>query len=143
MTLAIEQAHLAAKAGEVPVGAVVVQGDRVVARAHNRREIDRDPVAHAELLALRQAAAELGAWRLSGCELFVTLEPCVMCAGAAVLARIDRLVYGAKDPKAGAVESLFTIVTDDRLNHRIEVVAGVQATPCSNLLSEFFAARRT
>ena len=142
MALAIEQAQQAMAAGEVPVGAVVTKGDKVIASAHNRRELDLDPIAHAELLALREASKKLGAWRLTGCELFVTLEPCVMCAGAMVLARIDRLVFGAADPKAGAVGSLFNILADDRLNHRIEVAGGVEAEACGSLLSEFFRARR-
>ena len=142
MALALEQAQLAAAAGEVPVGAVVVFGDKVLAAAYNRRELDRDPTAHAEMLAIRQAATSLDAWRLSGCELFVTLEPCAMCAGAMVLARIDRLVFGATDPKAGAIQSLFSIATDSRLNHRVEVVGGVLAKTCGKVLTDFFAARR-
>jgi tRNA(adenine34) deaminase len=114
----------------------------VVARAHNRREVDHDPAAHAELMAIREASATLGVWRLTGCELFVTLEPCIMCAGAMVLARIDRLVFGAMDAKAGGVGSLYNIPMDERLNHRIEVVSGVEAETCSRLLSDFFRARR-
>jgi tRNA(adenine34) deaminase len=142
MALAIEQARIAGEQGEVPVGAVVVLDDVVVSKAHNLREQSNDPTAHAETIALQRASKELGAWRLSGCDLYVTLEPCTMCAGAMVLARIHRLVFGAFDPKAGACGSLFSIPTDERLNHRIEVISGVSKETCSELLSEFFRARR-
>lgn len=142
MRLAIAQARAAQDWGDVPIGAVVVQGDAVISAAGNRRALDGDPTAHAEMLAIRAAAATLGDWRLEGCELFVTLEPCVMCAGAIVLARLPRLVYGAGDPKAGAVHSLYSILADPRLNHRPEVVAGVLAEECGQLLSEFFRAQR-
>jgi tRNA(adenine34) deaminase len=142
MELAVEEARRAAAAGEVPVGAVVVHAGEVVARAHNLRESARDPLAHAELLALRAAAAALGRWRLHGCTLYVTLEPCPMCAGAVVNARIDRLVFGARDPRAGAVGSIMDIVRDPRLNHRAEVVEGVGAEVAANLLQAFFADRR-
>jgi tRNA(adenine34) deaminase len=142
MQLAIAEARRAAALGEVPVGAVVVADGVLVAKAHNRRELDRDPLAHAELLAIRYAAFALGCWRLSGCTLYVTLEPCVMCAGAVVNARIDRLVFGASDPKAGAAGSLFDIARDGRLNHRAEVVAGVEAEVSAALLKDFFLARR-
>lgn len=142
MTKALEQAELARQMGEVPVGAVVVLNNAVIAACHNRRETDNDPLAHAELLALREASSKLGGWRLSGAELFVTLEPCVMCAGAAVLARIDRLIYGAKDPKAGAAGSLFNIPTDGRLNHRIEIVSGVEKVACGRILTDFFKQKR-
>jgi len=142
MRQALDQARRAAAVGEVPVGAVVVCDGRPVAAAHNRREIDQDPTAHAELIAIRAAAAKLGAWRLTDCTLYVTLEPCAMCAGAVVLARMVRLVYGATDPKAGACGSLMDIVRDDRLNHRVEVVAGVLADECAAVIKEFFAARR-
>src|SRR5688572_24885011 len=121
MELALAEARAAAALGEVPVGAVIALNGQVVARAHNRRELDRDPVAHAELLAIRAAAQTLGRWRLSGCTLFVTLEPCAMCAGAVVNARLDRLVFGAHDPRAGASGSLFDIARDPRLNHRAEI----------------------
>ena len=139
MRLALEQAELAAAHGDVPVGAVVAGPDgTVLGIGHNRREQDNDPTAHAELLALRAAGAATGSWRLSGCTLVVTLEPCTMCAGAAVLSRIDRLVYGAADPKAGAAGSLWDVVRDRRLNHRPEVVPGVLATECSDRLLAFF-----
>jgi tRNA(adenine34) deaminase len=142
MAKALAQAAQAEALGDVPIGAVIVREGEVVAAAHNRRTIDRDPTAHAEMLAIRAAAAALGDWRLSGCTLVVTLEPCCMCAGAIVLARLDRLVYGAADPKAGAVATLYEICMDDRLNHRVEVVAGVRAEACSALLTEFFRKQR-
>jgi tRNA(adenine34) deaminase len=129
---------------EVPVGAVVVgPGGDVLARAHNQRESDTDPTAHAEILAIRAAARALGSWRLEGCTLVVTLEPCPMCAGAVVAARIDRVVYGAADPKAGAAGSLWDIPRDRRLNHRAEVIGGVLAEESAALLREFFARRRS
>jgi tRNA(adenine34) deaminase len=129
---------------DVPVGAIVVGPDgSVLASAGNERELTGDPTAHAEVLALRRAAAAVGSWRLSGCTLVVTLEPCTMCAGALVLARVDRLIYGADDPKAGAVESLWDVVRDRRLNHRPEVVSGVLAAECSAQLRVFFTGRRT
>jgi tRNA(adenine34) deaminase len=121
---------------------VIVSDGRVVAAGHNRREIDADPVSHAELLAIREAARKLGRWRLAGCTLYVTLEPCVMCAGAIVLARLDRVVYGAADPKAGAVESLYRVLADERLNHRPVVTTGVMGEECSRMLSEFFRRKR-
>jgi tRNA(adenine34) deaminase len=128
---------------DVPVGAVILdQAGTVLARARNRREADRDPTAHAELLAIRQAARALGSWRLTGLTLVVTLEPCTMCAGAVTLARLERLVYGAEDPKAGAAGSLWDVLRDRRLNHRPEVIGGVLAQECGAVLSEFFAARR-
>jgi len=142
MELALQQAQLGAKAGEVPVGAVVYQGVQVLALACNRREIDRDPTAHAEVLALRRAADEIGSWRLLGCSLAVTLEPCPMCAGAMVNARVERLVYGAGDPKMGAVDTLYELCTDQRLNHQLQVLSGVMATECGRVLSEFFQMRR-
>ena len=140
---ALDVARAAAALGEVPVGAVVLSesGD-VVASAHNEREALSDPTAHAEVLALRRAGAALGSWQLVGCTLAVTLEPCTMCAGALVLARVSRLVFGAWDPKAGAVGSLWDVVRDRRLNHRPEVIAGVGEAECSALLADFFAARR-
>jgi len=143
MRRAIAVAEAAADAGEVPVGAVVYRGDEVLAEAGNRREATADPTGHAEILALRAAAAVLGTWRLDGCSLAVTLEPCPMCAGAAVNARLGRLVYGADDPKAGACRTLYSIPADTRLNHRVEVVGGVLAGPCAELLRDFFTARRT
>ncbi len=128
---------------ELPLAAVVIGPDgAVLGTGVNRRETDRDPTAHAEILALRQAGQALGDWRLSGCTLAVTLEPCTMCAGATVLARVDRLVFGAYDDKAGAVGGLWDVVRDPRLNHRMEVVGGVRADECSALLSDFFARRR-
>lgn len=143
MRLALAEAAACAESGDVPVGAVVLAPDgSVVGRGRNEREASGDPTAHAEVLALRQAAAAMGGWRLTGCTLVVTLEPCTMCAGALVLARIDRLVYGAVDPKAGAVGSLWDVARDRRLNHRVEVVPGVLAPECSALLVEFFETRR-
>lgn len=142
MDRALQQAHEAAAAGDVPVGAVVVREGQVIAAAHNRREADHDPTAHAELLAVRQAAAALGSWRLEGCTLYVTLEPCTMCAGALVLARLPALVFGAADPKAGAVGSLYDVARDARLNHRVEVTGGVMAEECGGVLTRFFRARR-
>ena len=139
---ALEQARQAAEEGEVPVGAIAVCEDRIVGRGRNGREGQRDPLAHAELIALREAAATLGRWRLTGVTLYVTLEPCAMCAGALVNARIDRLVYGTDDPKAGAVKSLYALCTDERLNHRLAVTGGVDAAACGELLREFFRARR-
>jgi tRNA(adenine34) deaminase len=140
---ALEQARTALRVGEVPVGAVVVdESGRVLASAHNEREQRRDPTAHAEVVALRRAAQVFGDWQLVGCTLAVTLEPCTMCAGAAVLARVARVVFGAWDPKAGAIGSLWDVVRDRRLNHRPEVVAGVREAECGALLQEFFADRR-
>jgi len=143
MGLALDLAATAGRDGDVPVGAVVVSpaGD-VVGEGRNLREVLGDPTAHAEVVALRAAAATLGSWRLSGCTLVVTLEPCTMCAGAAVLARLDRIVYGAADPKAGAAGSLFDVVRDRRLNHRPEVVPGVLPDRCGALLLEFFGTHR-
>lgn len=140
--LAIEEARKAARLEEVPVGAVVAKGEDILARAHNRRESDADPTAHAEILALREASRRLGTWRLEGCVLAVTLEPCPMCAGAIVNARISKLVYGCSDPKAGACYSLYNIVQDPRLNHEVEVVDGVLERDCASLLSDFFSSRR-
>ena len=143
MRLALAQAALAGAQGDVPVGAVLLAAaGSVVAEAHNDREGSGYPTAHAELLALRRGAAALGAWRLEGCTLVVTLEPCTMCAGAAVLARVARVVYGAPDPKAGAAGSLWDVVRDRRLNHRPEVVAGVLERECGDLLRDFFGVRR-
>ncbi|MBN1947137.1 MAG: nucleoside deaminase [Bradymonadales bacterium] len=138
MRLAIDQAELASRLGEIPIGAVVIHEGAVIGAAHNRRELDQDPVAHAEILAIRQAARRLGSWRLLGTTLYVTLEPCAMCAGALVLARVARLVFGCRDPKAGAVRSLYQICDDNRLNHRLEIVEGVEGQRCAELLSGFF-----
>ena len=142
MRLALVEARRAESAGEVPVGAVVVLGEEIVATGCNRAITDHDPTAHAEVVALRQAAARLTNYRLIGATLYVTVEPCAMCAGAAVLARIARLVYGCDDPKAGAVRSLYQIADDARLNHRIEIASGVLAEECSALLRTFFQERR-
>jgi len=143
MRAALAEARLAMDSADVPIGAVVLGADgAVLGRGHNVRERDGDPIAHAELVAVRQAAAAAGGWRLSGCTLVVTLEPCTMCAGAVVLARLDRLVFGAYDPKAGAVCSLWDVVRDRRLNHRPEVVGGVLAEECRSLLDDFFAHQR-
>jgi tRNA(adenine34) deaminase len=142
MRLALEAAERAAATGDVPVGAVIAREGEVLARAGNERERLQDPTAHAETLALRAASEALGSWRLEGCEMVVTLEPCAMCAGALVLARVDRLVFAAADPKAGFVGSLGDLVRDPRLNHRIEVVSGVLETEASELLRAFFRDRR-
>jgi len=142
MRLALEEAVAAEAHGDVPIGAVVVRDGEVIARRHNERELTGDPTAHAEVLALRDAAAVVGHWRLLDCTLYVTLEPCVMCAGALVNSRIGRVVYGATDPKAGAVASLYEVCADERLNHRPPVEAGVLADECGALLKAFFAARR-
>lgn len=142
MRLALAEAAAAELHGDVPIGAVVVRDGVVIASRHNERELTGDPTAHAEVLALRDAAAQVGHWRLLDCTLYVTLEPCVMCAGALVNSRIGAVVYGATDPKAGAVESLYHVCADDRLNHRPPVEGGVLADDCGRLLKAFFAARR-
>jgi tRNA(adenine34) deaminase len=142
MKLAIEQARIAEDNGDVPIGAVIVHKNTIIAKAYNQREQLKDPTAHAEIIALTQAAAALENWHLNGCTMYVTLEPCPMCAGALVLARIDRLVYGCDDPKTGAVKSLYNIVTDGRLNHRLEVTSGVLADECTKQLQDFFQHRR-
>lgn len=142
MRLALEEARAAASEGEVPCGAVVVCDDEVVARAHNRRETDADPSAHAEFSALVQASHALGRWRLTGCTVYVTLEPCLMCAGLMINARIDRCVYGASDPKGGALGTLYDVSHDERLNHEFEVTPGVLADECADELRRFFRARR-
>jgi tRNA(adenine34) deaminase len=150
MREALQEAAAAAAPGreapqaDVPVGAVVIgRSGGIVARAHNRREADADPTAHAEILAIRAAARHAGGWRLDGCTLVVTLEPCTMCAGAVTAARLSRLVFGAADPKGGAVGSLWDVVRDRRLNHRAEVIGGVLEAECAALLRQFFAERRT
>ena len=142
MRLALDEARRAGAAGDVPVGAVVVVGGRVVGAAGNRREAAGDPTAHAEILAVREAAATLGSWRLEGATVYVTLEPCPMCAGALVAARVERLVFGAADPKAGACGSLYNLCVDPRLNHEVAVESGVLGREAAELLSEWFAARR-
>lgn len=142
MREALDQARAAASHGDVPVGAVVVREGRIIARAHNERELRGDPTAHAEVLALRAAADAVGRWRLDGCTLYVTLEPCVMCAGAMQQSRIDRVVFGAPDPKGGATGTLYNVAADPRLNHEVDVTHGVLAEESSQLLSEFFAMHR-
>ncbi|MGA0863768.1 MAG: tRNA adenosine(34) deaminase TadA [Ilumatobacteraceae bacterium] len=142
MRIALDEAREALAHGDVPVGAVVLRGGEVIARRHNEREATGDPTAHAEVLALRDAAAAVGSWRLDDCTLVVTLEPCLMCAGALLAARIGRLVYGAADLKAGATASLYNVTSDPRLNHNPPVEHGVLATECGELLTSFFAGKR-
>ena len=142
MARALELAREARTMGEVPVGAVVVRAGRILAQSFNLRETLQDPTAHAERLALTWAGRAVGSWRLEGCVLYVTLEPCAMCAGAIIHSRIARLVYGATDPKAGACESLFRLVSDTRLNHQVPITAGVLARECGDVLKEFFQERR-
>jgi tRNA(adenine34) deaminase len=142
MRMALDEARAAAAAGEVPVGAVIVRDGEPIARAGNRTLRDNDPTAHAEALVIRDASAQLGSWRLDGCTLYVTLEPCAMCAGAIVLARLDRVVFGAWDPKAGMVGSVADLLRHPKLNHRPEVAAGVLGEECAALLTEFFRERR-
>ena len=142
MNAAIEAAHIAEQNGDVPIGAIIVHQERIIAKAYNQREQLNDPTAHAEIIALTQAAEFLKSWRLHGCTIYVTLEPCPMCAGALVLARMDRLVYGCDDPKTGACNSLYNIVQDERLNHRLEVTKGILEKQCSQLLQSFFQKRR-
>jgi tRNA(adenine34) deaminase len=142
MRLALEEARAAAAGGDVPVGAVIVRGHEILARQGNAREREQDPTAHAEILALRQASSAIGSWHLEGCAMVVTLEPCAMCAGAIVLARLDRLVFGASDPKAGFAGSLGDLVRDGRLNHEVDVTVGVLAEECGEILRSFFAERR-
>jgi len=142
MELALAEARMAAEAGEVPVGALVINNGEIVGRAGNRNLRDHDPTAHAEILALRQAAQHLGNHRLTGCTLYATIEPCAMCAGAVIHARIARLVYGAKDPKAGAAGSILEVINHPRLNHKMEVVPGVLGDRCSEILQDFFRRRR-
>jgi tRNA(adenine34) deaminase len=142
MLQALALAHAAADMGEVPVGAIVARSGRILAQAHNLRETLNDPTAHAERLALAWAGRSLGTWRLEECVLYVTLEPCVMCSGAIVLSRIKRLVYGADDPKAGGCKSLYSVVTDPRLNHQCQITPGVLAQECGEVLKEFFQERR-
>lgn len=142
MELALEQAHLAAAAGEVPVGALVIQDGKIIGQGHNRNLLENDPTAHAEIVALRQAAARLGNHRLIGCTMVATIEPCSMCAGALIHARIARLVYGASDPKAGAAGSTVQVINNPSLNHRMEVTSGVLAGKCSEILQKFFRQKR-
>ena len=142
MQQALAQAQAAQSVEEVPVGAVIVRDGVVLAEAHNERERLRDPTAHAEMIALTQAAAAVGSWRLDDCTLYVTLEPCPMCAGALVQARLKQLVFGAEDPKAGAVRSLYQLLSDQRLNHQVDVVGGVLADECGKMLTDFFVRQR-
>jgi tRNA(adenine34) deaminase len=142
MRIALEEAEQALRENEVPIGAVIVHEDRVIARSHNQREQLRDPTAHAEMIAITQAAESRQSWRLEGCTLYVTLEPCPMCAGAILQARLPLVVYGAADPKAGAVNTLFRLLDDPRLNHRTATVPGVLAEPCGEILSRFFQEQR-
>ncbi len=142
MAVALELAATAASLGEVPVGAVAVRDEQIIGRGYNRREIDKDPFSHAEFNAMREAAQAVGAWRLTGVTIYVTLEPCAMCAGALVQSRVSRLVFGAMDPKAGAVGSLYNLAADPRHNHRVEVTGGVMGEACSQALKTFFASLR-
>ena len=142
MKAAIDQAHIALENGDVPIGAVIVHQNQIIAKGLNLRHKLNDPTAHAEIIALTAAAEYIGNWRLHGCSIYVTLEPCCMCAGAMVLARLDRLVYGCDDPKAGACGSLYNIVQDERLNHRLEITKGVLAEDCAKLLQDFFKKKR-
>jgi tRNA(adenine34) deaminase len=142
MRLALREAKRALAHEDVPIGAMVVHGEEVIGQAHNERELRADPTAHAEILALREASRALGSWRLLDCALYVTLELCAMCAGAVVLARVPRVIFGATDPKAGACGSVLDVLSEPRLNHRPEVVSGVLAPACGQLLSDFFASRR-
>lgn len=143
MASAIDQANIAGENGDVPVGAVIVHQNQIIAKGYNQRHQLNDPTAHAEIIALTAAAEYIGNWRLEGCTIYVTLEPCSMCAGALVLARIDRLVFGCSDPKAGACGSLYNIVQDQRLNHRVEITKGILAEDCSLILQDFFQQRRS
>jgi tRNA(adenine34) deaminase len=142
MQIALEESKKAFAAGEVPIGAVIVLNGEVIAQAHNLKETWLDPTAHAEMVAIREACKKLNRWRLTGATLYVTLEPCPMCAGAIVQSRIDRLVYGVKDPKAGAVDSLFNMLQNDALNHQLVVKSGVLAEECSQILKDFFQKKR-
>ena len=142
MALALAQAEQARRVDEVPVGAVIVRESEILAAAHNQREQLRDPTAHAEMIAITQAAAALNSWRLEGCTLYVTLEPCPMCAGAILQARMSQVVFGAEDPKAGAVSSLYQLLDDERMNHKTEVVGGVMREQCGKVLTDFFTEKR-
>ncbi|NPV43734.1 MAG: nucleoside deaminase [Firmicutes bacterium] len=138
MKEALNEAQKAIEKGEIPIGAVVTRGGKIISRAHNLKEMLKDPTAHAEILAIRQAAEAVGDWRLEGCDIYVTVEPCPMCAGAIVQARIDRLVYGVMDLKAGACGSVFNIAREKRLNHQVEIISGIMEDDCRNLLKAFF-----
>ncbi|MCG8541792.1 MAG: tRNA adenosine(34) deaminase TadA [Clostridia bacterium] len=138
MKEALKEARKAFELGEIPIGAIIVRDNEIIARAYNLRESTKDPTAHAEILAIRRASEALGGWRLTGCDLYVTIEPCPMCAGAIVMARINRLFIGSMDPKAGSAGSLYNIVDDNRLNHRVKVIYNVLSSECSNIMKEFF-----
>jgi tRNA(adenine34) deaminase len=142
MKLALEEANLAFNEGEVPVGAVLVKDSKIIAKTHNRRETSKDPTGHAEILVLRSCASDNSSWRLTDATLYVTKEPCIMCAGAMVNARLSRLVYGCKDEKGGAVDSLYNLLSDKRLNHQVEVMSGILEDECSEILKRFFQERR-
>lgn len=142
MSIALKEAEIAYEQNEVPVGVVVVKNEVVIAKAHNQVELLQDPTAHAEIIAIGAAANHIGAWRLQGCTLYVTLEPCPMCAGAILLSRLDRIVFGAYDPKMGACSTLYNVVQDERLNHRVEVIAGIMDDDAKLLLREFFEKKR-
>ncbi|MBN1788458.1 MAG: tRNA adenosine(34) deaminase TadA [Sedimentisphaerales bacterium] len=142
MTAAIDQANIALQNGDVPIGAVIVYENQIIAKGYNQRHQLNDPTAHAEIIALTAAAEYIGNWRLHNCSIYVTLEPCCMCAGALVLARLDRLIYGCDDPKAGACGSIYNIVQDMRLNHRLEITKGILAEDCAKLLQDFFKSKR-
>jgi tRNA(adenine34) deaminase len=142
MRLAMMEAQMALDEGEVPVGAIIVCGGRVIASAHNQRESLKDPTAHAEMIAITQAAESFESWRLENCAMYVTLEPCPMCAGAILQSRIETLIYGADDPKSGAVKSLFTLLSDERLNHRCNIISGIMSDQCGTILTEFFRKKR-
>ncbi|HEV3137658.1 MAG TPA: tRNA adenosine(34) deaminase TadA [Pirellulales bacterium] len=142
MRMALQEADAALSENEVPVGAVIVHNERLIAAAHNQREQLRDPTAHAEMIAITQATEALGSWRLENCTLYATLEPCPMCAGAILQARIPTLVYGATDPKGGAVHTLYQLLSDPRLNHRVQIVGGVLAGSCAEILARFFQSQR-
>ncbi|HHY18456.1 MAG TPA: nucleoside deaminase [Firmicutes bacterium] len=142
MELALKEAKKAYKLGEVPIGAIIVRENKVIAKAFNRREVDKSALSHAEVLAIKEACKELGGWRLIGCTLYVTLEPCLMCAGAIINSRIERVVYAADDTKAGAIRSLYRVLEDPRLNHQVEVVEGILKEESSSLLKQFFAQLR-
>jgi tRNA(adenine34) deaminase len=142
MEQALQEAKKAYDMGEVPIGAVIVRDGEIIARGHNLRETCKDPTLHAEIVAIREAAGKLGGWRLSGCELYVTIEPCPMCAGAIIQSRIDRVIYGAMDPKAGCAGSLYNILADSRFNHRADVVAGIMEEECRQIMQIFFKNKR-
>jgi len=143
MKEALKEAHKATKKNEVPVGAIVVKEGKIIGRGHNLRESLNDPTAHAEIIAIKRAARKLKNWRLNGCALYVTVEPCIMCAGAILLARLEKVVYGAKDPKSGAVSSLYEVLADQRLNHRVkEIIGGILEEECTTILREFFKSLR-